>query len=128
MDSKSPFEERKFDVEHALSMYAYSYVNMPASFIYDDAAIVSHADILERCHVYLIGLVPKATAVEAPRRCGESLITVYEVGGVRQELDWPLPPDTCLKEEHDRWFLQTAEGERVWVFRAARTSASWSQI
>jgi hypothetical protein len=53
------FADKKFGVEHALNMYASSFVTMPAMGIYEDDVVKHFAELLSTCHIYLIGQVPK---------------------------------------------------------------------
>lgn len=108
------FKNKKFDVEHALSMYATSFVCMPASHIYDETTIGASASVLRSCHIYLIGLVPKITLVDA-KQVDQELITIYEVSGTHRELRWPLPSGARLEATPDHWTIQTSEGEQTWI-------------
>ena len=53
--------ETKFDVEHALVLYASNFVAMSAAAIYEDEAIRPHLAQIRDCHIYLIGLTPRST-------------------------------------------------------------------
>jgi hypothetical protein len=109
-----PFKKKKFDVEHALSIYATSFVVIPASHMYDEATISASANVLRSCHIYLIGLVPRVTLVDATQ-IDQELITTYEVSGSRRELRWDLAAGARLEATADYWFIQMSNGERTWI-------------
>lgn len=105
--------DKAFDVEHALSMYATSFVTMPAFGIYDDQVVATLRTQISQCHIYLIGLVPRIDFVGASQE-GRDLITNMEVLGKQYPLRWPLPDGLNLKrnDTHDAWHVETAEGAR----------------
>lgn len=105
------FDNKQFDIEHALGMYATSFVVMPAGTIYDQEALKQFSKVLETCHVYVIGLMPRIDFVGAREEAGQ-LVTCYEVAGVAKEVRWPLPPGLSLKHEDGFWYLGNDEGER----------------
>jgi hypothetical protein len=106
------FDDKQFDVEHALGMYATSFVTMPAAAIYDEEALKQFAKVLATCHIYVIGLMPRIDFVGAREESG-NLVTCYKVAGAAKELRWPLPPDLSFMHEDGLWYLVNAEGERL---------------
>lgn len=105
-------KKRKFDVEHALGMYASSFVVIPAFAIYDGDLLKQYEKILATCHIYLIGAVPQVDFVGA-RQEGQQLITLYEVAGEARELEWPIPTGFSLGEGPEGWYLMGADGSRI---------------
>lgn len=61
-------KDKKFDVEHALIMFAEDYVFLPAWAIYDDKALSELLDRARECHVYMIGYMPKVEFLSASQR------------------------------------------------------------
>lgn len=104
------FEDKMFDVEHALSMYASSYVVMPASAIYDDETLRRFAGTLATCHIYLIGLLPEVEFLDAKPGSDGSLTTIHNVAGRKTSLSWKIPLDVTVQKDERGWFL--AHGER----------------
>jgi len=51
-------EHGKFDVEHALSIFADDFLVMPASEIYNCDTTQRYRSIVDNCHIYLIGTLP----------------------------------------------------------------------
>ena len=105
------FTDKKFDVEHALNMYASSHVTMPAFGIYDQEVVERFRPNLQTCHIYVIGTLPKVEFAGA-RQEGRELVTSYELAGDRRELRWPLDADHRLIEEGHGWFVENEAGER----------------
>lgn len=109
-DPKDLFRGRQFDVEHALNMYALSYVQMPAWGLYDRSAFESVKETAEKCHIYFVGHVPKVDFVGA-RQSGESLLQSLRVLGRDFELTWPMPEGGKLKTE-ETYFVELPDGRR----------------
>ncbi|MCA1381456.1 hypothetical protein [Bradyrhizobium sp. BRP23] len=107
-------EDKKFNVELALSLYADSYSLFPARTIYDKEALKPLMPVIERCHIYLIGKVPKMTLEDA-RLSEQTLFISTKVLGKTYEVSWPLPEDMKLKEENGAWCLFDDRGPRGWV-------------
>ena len=102
---------KRFDVEHALGLYAFSFYSIPAEAIYDDSLDAKLGNSLEDCHIYLIGLVPKVD-MKGVRQEGEILIFDFEVLGKGYEVRGPLPEGLTLKKENDLWFLSDGSDNR----------------
>lgn len=105
------FKNKKFDVEHALNLYADSYSLLPAHAIYDEEALKPFMPVIERCHIYFIGLVPKVHLLDA-RQSGRTLIISMGMAGKTYDLDWELPDGFDLKEEGDLWYVLGDNGTR----------------
>jgi hypothetical protein len=112
MDKRQYFRERTFDVEHALNMYATSFVLMPAPSLYDETLLRKYAKNLETCHIYLIGFVPRIERSE-PRIENGDLVTTYMILGATYELHWPIPPRSKIETVADRWWVSTENGDRI---------------
>lgn len=87
------FESKKFSVEHALNLYASSFVHMPAFAIYDDEILSSLTQQIRTCHIYLIGLVPRIKFVGAEQH-GTELVTSFVILNKSHKLRWPMPEGT----------------------------------
>jgi hypothetical protein len=104
------FKDKAFDVEHALVMYAKSYVTMPASGIYEDELLAPLLNQIRHCHIYVVGLTPKIDFVGAAQE-GCNLITSLEVRGERYDMRWPLPEGMILKGDGDAgWHVEDGAG------------------
>lgn len=104
-------EDKKFDVEHALNMYADSFSLFPAHAIYDEEALKPFMSVIERCHIYLIGKVPKVDFVGA-RQSDRTLFVSMEMLNKTYEINWPLPDRMDLKQEDGAWHLLDEQGQR----------------
>src|SRR5882724_4777266 len=107
-------EDKKFEVEHALNLYADSFSLFPAEAIYDEEALKPFLSVIERCHIYLIGKVPKVDFVSA-RQSDRTLFVSMEMLGKTYEVNWPLPDGMDLKEEDGAWHLLDEQGARSFV-------------
>lgn len=106
------FKDKAFDVEHALIMYAKSYVTMPAFGIYEDELLAPILEQIRDCHIYIIGLTPKLEFVGATQEARD-LITSVEIGRQRYDLRWPLPEGVTLKgDDKDGWYVEDAAGDK----------------
>ncbi|MHC2281186.1 hypothetical protein ACVME8_007829 [Bradyrhizobium diazoefficiens] len=109
---KNPFKGKAFDIEHALVMYAKSFVTIPAFLIYEDEQIAPLLDQIRHCHIYLIGLTPKL-ALLGVTQDGRDLVTSLEVLGKRYDLHWPMPADMVLKGNPETgWYVEDSAGSR----------------
>ena len=105
------FGKAAFDIEHALSMYALSFCTIPAEGIYDKDALASLGNVLDKCHIYLIGYTPKIDFVGAEQK-GQHLQLSFEILSEKHVLDYELPEGLTLKTDTDLWYLGDASGGR----------------
>ncbi|MGJ4925980.1 hypothetical protein ACQR1I_11725 [Bradyrhizobium sp. HKCCYLS2038] len=105
------FKNKKFDVEHALNLYADSFSLLPAHAIYDEEALKPFMPVIERCHIYFVGLVPKVHLLDA-KQTGRTLIISMGMAGKTYDLDWELPDGFDLKTEGDIWYVLGENGTR----------------
>ena len=64
-------DDKQFDVEHALGMYATSFVTIPAEAIYDLEFLKQFEAIVATCHIYVYRtLCPGSTLSRRDRRAG----------------------------------------------------------
>lgn len=102
-----------FDVEHALGMYASGYCTLPAEGIYDKKLLAPLMPVIESCHIYLIGLVPRIT-LESARQDQTGIYLTYSVLGNKHTLVYPVPEGYVLKEDEDSYHLEDSTGEACW--------------
>ena len=112
MKTPNAFSDKLFDVEHALDIYAYSYVTLPASEIYNKKCLALHNDVINSCHIYFIGLAPIITLIGA-RQDERTLVTEFTVGGAPRELKWPLPDDANLKHDGEMFWVERGDGRHT---------------
>lgn len=105
-------DKKRFDVENALNMFAYSYAVLPASMIYDEEAIARIGNIVSKCHVYLIGYFPVVEFI-GMREKGSLAITDFEVAGEKCEIEWELPEGAEIKCVNGMWFIEISDGTRM---------------
>lgn len=105
------FEDKKFGVEHALNLHAHSYSLFPALTIYDEEALKPLMPVIEKCHIYFIGKVPRVDFVGA-RQSDRTLFVSMKVLGKVYEINWPLPEGMNLMEEDELWYLLDEQGRR----------------
>jgi hypothetical protein len=105
-------KNKAFDVEHALIMYATSFVTMPAFAIYEDEQIAPLLEQIRNCHIYIIGLTPKVDCIGTTQE-GQDLVTSFAVSGKRYDLRWPMRPDMSLKGDgKEGWYIEDAAGRK----------------
>lgn len=105
------FKEKLYDVEHALVVYALSFVTLPAFAIYDQEILERFKTAVRDCHIYLIGLLPKVELKNARQEDNRLTLNV-KVAGERLEVSWPVPSDMKLQWEEGAWFLLAPDGKR----------------
>lgn len=102
---------KKYDVEHSLGMYAYSYVQLPAAGLYDKEALEPFKETIETCHIYFIGFLPRVS-ISDWKQSGRTVSIDLEYLGKRKTVSWDFPDDVCLKEEDGCWFVEASDGQR----------------
>ncbi|AGH51483.1 MULTISPECIES: hypothetical protein [Sphingomonadales] len=108
-DPAQLFGGKRFDVEHALNMYATSFVLMPAFGIYEEKIVAAFKPHLAKCHIYVIGTMPAIETVDQRLEDGR-LVIVILVAGKRHELAWPMPDGVELVETERGWFIKNGDG------------------
>jgi hypothetical protein len=122
------FEDKEFDVEHALGLRADSFFQLPAAAIYDDEAIKPFKEVAEKCHIYLIGLVPKTDIVDVSQE-GQTFKIDVQVLGKTYNLKWDIPEGFTFKKDGEYSYLEDSAGNRYAandedIFRKARSEGA----
>lgn len=106
------FKNKAFDIEHALNMYANGFVILPAFLIYDDEKLETMMEIIKKCHIYFIGLLPIIENQGVIRK-GPNIVTQHAVAGLAYDLEWPIP-EGCTFGGNDQtgWYFQNESGQR----------------
>jgi len=97
-------ENKMFDVEHALILYALSYVTIPAEALYDRELMEEFAEVTKKCHIYLVGFVPKTELVDITLD-GRALRMSFKVSGQVYDLVWQMDEGVTLVWKDEAWFL-----------------------
>lgn len=107
------FGNAKFDVEHALVMYAANSCTLFAEDIYNKDTLASMMDVIEKCHIYLIGYTPAVRLVDA-RQDNTRLDLDLSVGADVHTVSIDLPAGLCLMQQDGNHFLRSETGEDYW--------------
>ena len=102
---------KKYDVEHALGLYALSFYSLPAEFIYAQNLEQQLGEGIKKCHIYLIGIVPKLEMKDTWQE-GNTLLIDFEMLDQKYEVKGPIPPGMKLKKEDYLWYLSDGSGGR----------------
>lgn len=89
-------DDKLFDVEHALGMYATRFVILPAFAIYKPEILTEFAEQISNCHVYLIGHMPQVELVDSIAETDQVIVCSYKVAGVMHQLRWAVPPGCTI--------------------------------
>lgn len=103
--------EMGFDVEHALIMFAESYVVFPAWGLYDEQILSPLLDQANKCHVYMIGFVPKVDFLQASQ-VGKKYFCHMQVSGEVFSIPFDLPDGMELGCDEGAWYLYDKKGKR----------------
>lgn len=101
--------QMKFDVEHTLSMYADDFCYLTASQIYNQNIPDKILEIISRCHVYLIGLVPKID-ISAVNQIGQTMFTEFQYLGDTHQVGTPLQDGYKLSKIDQEWVVEDIDG------------------
>lgn len=111
-DHTGRLDAKQFDIEHALNIYATSFVLMPAFGIYEEEIVEAFKVQLSKCHIYVIGTMPAIETVDQRLEAGRLVIGIL-VAGKRYELTWPMPEGVEMVETDRGWFIKS--GDRYWA-------------
>lgn len=109
------FGRAKFDVEHALDMYANSFFTLPAKFIYEQQVLEQYKEVISHCHIYMIGFLPKID-FNGAEQDNRILKMNFSVIDQPVEVEIPIPENLNLKVEGNYYFFER-DGEastRFW--------------
>lgn len=112
------FDGKKFSLENCLALFSSSFVLMPASAIYEEQAVLKFATIIPRCHIYMIGLLPKIEFAET-QTDGDQMVAHYEVNKIRHKLRWKSLPGLTLCSNGDRSYFVDNDGNQILPDRGA---------
>lgn len=104
----------KFGVEHALDLYASSFVNLPADYIYEKEILAQFKKVIENCHIYFIGYEPRIDFTGA-KQVGDTMVLDFLVANVERQLKiGPMPEDVKFVLEDGLHYFLKPSGERFW--------------
>ncbi len=104
----------KFDVEHALNIFAESYATFPADQMYKPGFIQPLKESYDPFHIYLIGYTPR---VENPRfqaRDGVLLVSATFMGAAVQ-VEFEIPEGFRLMEVGGGYYLENDEKQKIGI-------------
>lgn len=110
---KEQLSGRRYDIEHALGMYALGFCTLPAAGIYDKERLRSLDTTIKDCHIYLIGYVPRITYIGA-NLSKERLSLRYTVHGDEYTIHGEVPSDYELRSSDGRDYLVDKAGKEYW--------------
>lgn len=110
-ENQNPFTGKRFDIEHALNMYASSFVHIPASLLYETEMLEAYSEVIETCHIYFIGYFPRLS-LKTPLQRGRTIMLPIEYLGQAKNISWKFPAGVQLRTEADGWFAEDEEGQR----------------
>ncbi len=109
-----PIRERvkaqRFDVEHALGMYATGFCTFPAEVIYDKEALAPMMASIADCHIYLVGFVPRIESTAFRLEHGTLEIDV-RVLGKDHTVKIDVPAGWALRTRDGCSYLEEPGGE-----------------
>ncbi|ENJ0996304.1 hypothetical protein AB0243_000299 [Vibrio vulnificus] len=114
MNHENKIFNNKFGVEHALDMYASSFVTLPAEAIYEKEQLLQYKSVIDNCHIYVIGYLPRIDFTGA-EQIGDELKLSFSVCNQEKELRIPsIPPHLRFHVEDGYYYLADENGNRFW--------------
>ncbi|EIJ0971233.1 hypothetical protein LH716_004333 [Vibrio vulnificus] len=104
----------KYGVEHALDMYASSFVHLPAEFIYEKEKLAQFQSVIDTCHIYIIGYEPRVDFVNAKRVDDHMVLDFIVANDERQLQIGPIPENVKYICDDGFHYLTDESGERYW--------------
>ncbi|NEX73530.1 hypothetical protein G4911_01895 [Aeromonas rivipollensis] len=104
----------KFGIEHALDLYASSFVIMPAEYIYEKNKLAQFERVIKKCHIYFIGYEP-IIDFTAANQVGDTIVLDFLVANEERHLQiGPMPEDVKFIKENELHYLLKPNGDRFW--------------
>jgi hypothetical protein len=100
-----------FDVEHALSLYATSFFYLPAKLLYDKESLKRYEDISKKCHIYIIGYLPKIELLTGYQEEQDAVLE-FEIGSVNYDFKLPLPEGCRLESDDVGYYAENEQGQK----------------
>lgn len=111
VDLREAFGRKRFEVEHAMALYADSWCHLPAESIYDRKALSGSREVIDKCHIYMIGFVPEIK-IKAMRQDGDMLKLSVFLSGEPLEVEWLLPYGWILHQDDEYYHFSSPNGEK----------------
>lgn len=103
------FEELKQQVENSIGMYASGYVTFPAWGLYESDTLKEYQEILDRCHIYLIGWCDRVS-MKTFAMVGSKLVVVADIGSEERIAEIDVPSGSKVIENEDGKCIQLEDG------------------
>lgn len=104
----------KFGVEHAMDLYASSFVHLPAEYIYEKEKLAQFQKVIESCHIYFIGYQPRIDFTGAKQVDNAMVLDFLVANEPRQLSIGPMPEGMTFVEEDELHYFLKPSGERFW--------------
>ncbi len=104
----------KYSVEHALNMYANSFITLPADILYEKEKISEYKNTTDNCHIYIIGYLP-IIHLENATKIGNDLKLSFSVCNKKEEIYLSsIPSNLSFICENDNYYLEDLDKNRFW--------------
>lgn len=110
---KKVFEDRLYGVENGFGMYATSFAFLPAEFIYDKDKLESLIDVINKCHIYFIGYLPRVDLVDA-KQDADRLILTLSVLKELYDVVMDIPDGFEYGTSNGLHYLVNNSGQKIW--------------
>lgn len=111
MDNAFGLEKSKFEIEHAIVMYASSYCTLSAEYLYDKEMVALLGPLADECHIYIVGFAPGAVLIGF-EDLGDRVGFKYDVGGSVYTIPYEIPDGFVFKADEDEGYLEGPDGAR----------------
>jgi len=74
---------------HTLGLHAHSFYHFPATSLYDEVELSRHAELFDKCHVYMLGLFPTINFLGS-QVDGSRLRQIFSILDKGFQLDWDV--------------------------------------
>lgn len=106
------WKEKKYSVEHALSLYAHSFLYLPAKAIYDEKYLDTQAQLIGQCHIYLIGYVPIIDLRDITQVDRNAVFT-FRLMQTSLKVTLPIPDGFNLTKKQRKWFFVNDKNQMI---------------
>jgi len=111
---KKSLKNSRFNLENAINIYASSFYLLPAEDLYDKKKLDTYKEIIDKCHIYIIGFIPVLEIIEA-NQIHENVVLRIKVDKSIHELTIPIPNGYhFVKNTESCFFCKDQNGSKHW--------------
>ena len=100
---------KRFMVEHVIGLRMLTYVQMPATGLYEPECLEAFSEEIKHCHIYMVGTLPLVISMGA-KQDGDGIAAKFYSGGKTHRVRLAMPDDTSFVDDGGgAWHLENRD-------------------